>query len=127
MKLRIKGNSLRLRISRSEMDRLVHTGRIEDTVQFTPVAGESFTYALEHDGNTGQVAVRYVSGSVAVVVPTAQVMRWTVESEVGIYESLVLDASNSLDLILEKDFACIDGSDADNADTFQNPNEAAAC
>ncbi|RXH57812.1 DUF7009 family protein [Granulicella sibirica] len=127
MKLRIKGNSLRLRISRSEMDRLVESGRIEDTVQFTPVAGESFTYSLEHERGARKIAVRYAPGNVAVVVPTASVMRWTDESEVGIYDSLALDASTSLELILEKDFACIDGSDADNTDTFQNPNEAAAC
>ena len=127
MKLRIKGNSLRLRISRSEMDRLVADGRIEDTVQFTPVAGESFTYALEHDGALKHVAVRYVPGSVAVLVPTEQMQRWTEETEVGIYERLSLDAERVLDLVIEKDFACSDGSDADNLDTFPNPSEAAAC
>ena len=127
MKLRIKGNSLRMRISRSEMERLVAVGRIEDTVQFTPVEGESFTYALAHDARTKSVEIRYVPGSVSVVVPSAQVGRWTEESEVGIYESLALDSERSLELILEKDFACSDGSDADNADTFRNPSEALAC
>ena len=116
-----------MRISRSEMDRLVETGRIEDTVQFTPVPEDSFTYALEHEHGAGEIAVRYAPGNVAVVVPTASVMRWTDESEVGIYKSLALDASTRLDLILEKDFACSDGSDAENEDTFQNPNEVAAC
>ena len=73
------------------MDRLVETDRIEDAVQFTPVAGESFTYALEHERGAGEIAVRYAPGSVAVVVPTARVMLWTDEGEVGIYESLALD------------------------------------
>jgi len=27
----------------------------------------------------------------------------------------------TLDLIVEKDFACLDGSDADNLETFANP------
>ena len=127
MKLRIKGDSLRLRISRSEMERLVAVGRIEETVHFTAVAGESFTYALEHAAEALGVSVRYEPGSVAVIVPTESVLRWTDESQVGIYESVALDSKRNLDLILEKDFACSDGSDADNVDTFTNPAEAAAC
>jgi hypothetical protein len=37
MKLRAKGNSLRFRVSRSELSRLMQTGRIEETIQFGSV------------------------------------------------------------------------------------------
>lgn len=33
----------------------------------------------------------------------------------------------ALELILEKDFACLDRSDADNHDTFPNPLIGASC
>ena len=33
----------------------------------------------------------------------------------------------SLAIAVEKDFACIDRSDADNTDTFPNPHEGAVC
>lgn len=33
----------------------------------------------------------------------------------------------ALELILEKDFACLDRSDADNHDTFPNPFIGASC
>jgi hypothetical protein len=36
MKLSIKGNSLRIRITRSEFGKLIDTGRIEETIYFAP-------------------------------------------------------------------------------------------
>ena len=38
MKLRIKGNSLRLRISRSEVARLLEGDCLEETIHFAPEA-----------------------------------------------------------------------------------------
>jgi hypothetical protein len=36
MKLRINRNSVRFRVRRSEVARLIHFGRVEETVYFTP-------------------------------------------------------------------------------------------
>jgi hypothetical protein len=36
MKLRIKGDSLRLRVSRSEVEELLASDCLEDTIHFTP-------------------------------------------------------------------------------------------
>jgi hypothetical protein len=46
MKLRIQGNSIRLRVSRSELAAFVETGRLEETVYFGPQVETSLTYAL---------------------------------------------------------------------------------
>ena len=48
MKLRIQGNSLRLRVSPSEMTRLLEAGRIEETIHFAHGGDARLTYALEH-------------------------------------------------------------------------------
>ena len=45
MKLRIQGNSLRLRLSQSEVAQFSKTGFVEDSIQFAP--GAMFAYALE--------------------------------------------------------------------------------
>ena len=47
MKLRIKGNSMRLRVSPSEMKRLLSAGRIEEIALFSQAPGAKLTYALE--------------------------------------------------------------------------------
>ncbi len=36
MKLRIKGNSVRLRVTRSDLAKLINHGSIEETVYFAP-------------------------------------------------------------------------------------------
>jgi hypothetical protein len=46
-KLRIKGNSLRLRVSRFELAPFQLGGRIEETIRFTEASDAKLTYALE--------------------------------------------------------------------------------
>lgn len=49
MKLRIKGNSMRFRVSRSEVARLLAADPLVETIQFAPEAGAMFTYALQRE------------------------------------------------------------------------------
>ncbi len=47
MKLRIKGNSVRVRLDRRDLANLLATGRVEDSVTFGPDTGQRFSYAVE--------------------------------------------------------------------------------
>ena len=124
MKLRIKGNSLRVRITRSEVDRLVNDGRIEETTWLGRDDGSRISYVLEHEAGAKAVGLRFDPPVLAVVVPTSQMREWATGDEVGIYTSLDLGARGALDLVIEKDFACLHGTDEDNEDAFPNPNMA---
>lgn len=126
MKLRIKGNSLRLRITPSEMTRLLETGRIDETIYFASGENAHLTYALEHaPGGTG-LQVRYSPGEIAVVVSSAEARRWAGAAEVGLYAQSST-ADRPLELAIEKDFACLDKDDTENVDTFPNPHKGAVC
>ncbi len=127
MKLRINGNSLRLRISRSELARFQAVRRIEETVQFTADPEAKLTYALESASQFSPVKVRYASNEVTVVLSEDQVSIWADAGEVGVYTALEMGQAGSLDVIVEKDFACVDRSDAENSDTFPNPHAGATC
>jgi hypothetical protein len=127
MKLRIKGNSLRLRVTRSELERLVQIGRIEETIYFAPDEGSKLTYALEHAPEAADVTIRCSFPEISVVLPTRDAQEWDKSDQVGIYATVSLGARGPLDLIVEKDFACLDLSDADNLDTFPHPNTGALC
>jgi hypothetical protein len=126
MKLRIKGNSLRLRVSRSETTRLMQTGRIEETILFGAEDDAKLTYALEHSGATTELSVRYRPLEVAVMLSTEEARRWSNSDQVGFYRDIAI-RGEVLAVLVEKDFACLDGSDADNEDTFENPNIETAC
>jgi hypothetical protein len=127
MKLRIKGNSLRLRISRSEVTRLLEGDCLEETIQFAPEACARFTYALQQDRLVGRPTVQYTENRVAVFIPADQANAWGITDQVGIAEDIGLGNLGSLALLIEKDFACLDRSDEDNLDTFPNPNVGATC
>jgi hypothetical protein len=125
MKLRIKGDSLRLRIAPSELLRLMEAGRIEETVHFGLEADARLTYALEV-GVGGELAVRHQGTRVAVVLPAAIARAWAQGNDVGVYGSVAV-SGGLLEIAVEKDWACLDKSDPENADTFPNPNEGASC
>jgi hypothetical protein len=127
MKLRIKGNSLRLRVSRSEVARLLRNDRLEETVHFAPEANAKLTYALEPESSVMEPTVRYTENTVTILIPLDQASTWCATDQVGIAGRVSLGSFGSLDLLIEKDFACLDRSDEDNRDTFANPNVHATC
>jgi len=122
MKLRIKGNSLRLRVTRPELERLMKEGRIEETVSFASDDRSRLTYSLEHTAASALPTVRFVPPLLEVRIPTAQAQKWSLGDDVGISATIDLGPNGSLDLLLEKDFACLQGSEEENRDAFPNPS-----
>jgi uncharacterized protein DUF7009 len=127
VKLRIKGKSLRLRVARSELARLSAGERVEETIRFAPEPEAVLRYTLASDSEGDGVQVRYSPGEIAVIVSVDQMRSWSEESQVGIYARLLIRDAETLEISIEKDFACLDGSDQDNRDTFANPLEGRSC
>ena len=127
MKLRIKGDSLRLRVSRSEVARLLAGDCLEETIHFAPEACAKFTYALRQEPSVSRPTVQYTENRVAVLIPADQANGWGSSDQVGIAEDISLGNLGSLALLIEKDFAWLDRSDEDNEDTFPNPNPGTTC
>jgi len=122
----MKGNSLRLRVSRSEVARLPKGKRVE-TIHFAPQTIAKLTYALEQEMSVITPTVRYTTGEVTVLIPANQAITWCLTDQVGIVKRISLGTLGSLDVVIEKDFACLDRSDEDNQDTFANPHAGATC
>jgi hypothetical protein len=100
MKLRIKGNSLRLRVSRSEVARILKRERVEETIHFASNAIAKLTYALETAQSVSALTVRYVEGEVTVLVPAVLADTWCNTDLVGIAESVSLGSFGSLGLLI---------------------------
>jgi hypothetical protein len=121
MKLRIKGDSLRLRVGPSEVQRLIASGRVVEIIHFAP--GVQQSYALEHSAAARCITVSHALDEVTVIVPTSVAQAWAHGDDVGIYGD-VPNGSGSLSLAIEKDFACLDTTHAGNRDTYRNPKAA---
>ena len=127
MKLRIKENSLRYRVSRSDLVRLMQSGRIEETIRFAPQPDATLTYALECSSAQKEMSVRYQAQKVTVLLSLEEARRWSEGDEVGLYCKCNIGEREVLELMVEKDFACLNGADADNDDAFPNPNHGVVC
>jgi hypothetical protein len=127
MKLRINGNSIRLRLLRSEVARFVETGRVEERVYFAPGDQALLIYSLEYESGLQSVEVRCRPSEVVVVLPREIAISWAETEQTGVYASVEIGSHGDLAVVVEKDFACLDLSDADNQDTFPNPQIGAAC
>jgi hypothetical protein len=127
MKLRIKGNSLRLRVAPSDVKQLLRDGAIREHVQFTANPKDRLTYEVISSLSEPTTTVAYRFGNITVTVPELHLRKWARSNDVGLYTDVALDGDQVLSIAIEKDFACLDLSDAENEDTFPNPNLAAAC
>jgi len=127
MKLRIKGNSVRLRVTPSEIKCLLRCGVIREQIQFTAISDDRLTYEVISSSSIPTATVAYRLGNITVSVPEVQLKNWAGSDDVGVYTEVALGEGQVLSVAIEKDFACLDLSDAENEDTFPNPNLAATC
>jgi hypothetical protein len=127
MKLRLQSNSIRLRLKRSEVDRFLRTGRVEETIMSGTGDQESFHYLLEANDTVAAPKALIAPGSVVVQVPIADALRWALTNQIGIEGEQAIDSKISLRILIEKDFACLDGTEQQNADTFSNPLAGQKC
>ena len=118
---------MRVRVSRSEVARLLAGDRLEETIHFTPEPVAKLSYALQQDQSLSRPTVRYTENRVAILIPADRVNEWGTTDQVGIAEDIRLGNLKSLGLLIEKDFACLDRSDEDNEDSFPNPNAGTTC
>jgi hypothetical protein len=119
VKLRLRGSSLRLRLTRGEVDAIGRGERVEEVVDFAP--GERLIYALECGGEA--VAASFSGGSITVRVPPSLGREWSTTERVGI-EAEQVSVDWTLRILIEKDFAClVSRVGEDDHDAFPNPGE----
>lgn len=121
MKLRIRGNSVRIRLTRSEVDRLGSGERVEQTTQFSMVA--SLKSSVESTPRVAAPLVEFAGSTLCVLLPTDQVRRWATSDQVTIDATQDAGAGALLQILVEKDFECIHSRAEGNTDAYPNPNE----
>jgi hypothetical protein len=128
VKLRIKGNSIRLRLGRSEVLRLATDGMVEESTDFGPVGGQRFGYALRATLGEPCVIARFAEGRVVVTVPAGAVHQWAWTPEVSIRAVQRTWDGTELVILIEKDLECLDApNDEPQEDAFPHPGLRGAC
>lgn len=113
MKLRFHNDSLRLRLSQSEVAQLKETGHVENCISFAP--GRTLVYSIE-SAPVPQVTAAFEGNHVSVVLPGAQARNWIDSDEAGIE-----GRNTTLHILVEKDYQCLHRSSEEDQDGFPNP------
>jgi hypothetical protein len=114
MKLRIKGDSIRFRLLRGEVEALIEKGFLSEETRFSSDSAENFYYGLIASNEAAETEAKFEGGRIMVVLPRVVVENWANGDNVGIEAS-----QNGLEILIEKDFACPGRpDDPDNADAF---------
>ncbi len=117
MKLQFDQQSLRLRVRKSDIEKLSKDGFIEENVHFPQGI---LVYRLEITANTQPLSAEIDAHNIRVLIPANKAAEWINSENVGIYGSLPTAVEKKmLEILIEKDFPCKHGSTADNADSFE--------
>lgn len=120
MKLRVKGNSLRLRLTRPEVQQLRDSGLVGESINFAQ--GGTLIYRVQAVEVTGPVRAEFQQGIISVIIPAETARAWADSKEVGIYAQC-----GALRISIERDFKCLThASEEEKADAYPNPDEPPA-
>jgi hypothetical protein len=118
MKLRIRGNSVRLRVSRAELTQIETQGCAEDSTEFAPTVRLTYRVEVRPDG---AVEASYSGDTIEIRLPRGDVQRWAQTDQIGIRGEQRIADGGTLQILVEKDFACLSPTDEDQSDLFPNP------
>lgn len=120
MKIRILGNSIRLRLSQTEVKQLSEQGSIREETCFFEMPSDTFVYSLEKNAGEG-IGATFQNGHIRVFVNDKMTNRWANSDQVSMEQKRSLTNDNSLRILIEKDFKCLTERDEDESDLFPHP------
>ena len=122
MKLRIRGSSLRLRLGRSEVARAGEGERVEDAIAFGMTPADRLVYSLVPSRDATAIRAHFAANEVMVTVPLRIAREWAIGDAVGLQSEQPIGDGTMLEILVEKDFACLKPrADENDTDAYPNP------
>lgn len=120
VKLRVRDNSIRLRLTQSEVELARTDGLVRGTV---PLAGgNNFHYVLESSPATVKPEAHISNNVLTVRIPETDIQSWSGSDEVTIAATQNLGDEGELKILVEKDFACLAPREGeDESDMYPHP------
>ena len=118
MKIRIKGNSIRYRLTKTEVETFCKDGFYEETTDF---GNELFTYQLKAGMGISSLGASFENNTIILYLPDEERATWATSDRVGYANTMDLTHGKQLSLLVEKDFVCLDETIEDQSDNYPNP------
>ena len=118
MKLRIKGDSVRVRLSITEVKQLCEQGQIEDSTHF---GNNTLSYSVQTKEGIDRLSASFDGNNISLFLPAPFAKTWESSPLVGYDANMDTGNGRQLYLLLEKDYKCLDNTMEDQSDNFENP------
>jgi len=125
MKIRMQPNSIRLRLKRGEVAQLVKENMLEEVIVFG--GDQTLRYCLQVSFNITAPQAFFKQGEILIKVPHERATHWALSQDVSIEGTQEISGQGALQILIEKDFACLNGDEKQNVDTFPNPKAGTPC
>ena len=122
MKIRIQDNSIRYRLTMSEVAAFSRDGVVESCTSFEQ---DEFRYVLKTKSHITGLTATFENNTITMWVPAKDARGWAKSTEIGFSNTVALEGGKELSLLLEKDFACLDETGEDQSDNYPNPRAKA--
>lgn len=125
MKIRILGNTIRLRIKMFESDVIREKGLIEEVCEFGPAESDKLRFQIV----TGEdsFAIEQEQMRISIIVPRNVIETWTTTDQVGFEQEITTPKGKNISVLIEKDWACLDSDRDQEEGSYPNPLEDATC
>jgi hypothetical protein len=117
MKLRIKGNTLRFRLTKSEVEYFAEENLLEEKTEF---GNNTLTYSLKTI-NAETLSADFSNNRITLFIPQHLAKEWITTEKVGLQGEMETGNAKKLFLLLEKDYKCLDVVAEDQSDNYENP------
>ena len=128
MKIRIRGNSLRLRLDMREIETLAFEGRVEETCRFGSTPEGRLGCLVKAVKQDTLFRVAFVNSMITVFVRLADAKILNKTDKVGISGTQDVGDGQLLSITLEKDFQCLTTREGeDDSHAYPNPQQTHPC
>ncbi len=128
MKLRIKGNSVRLRLTQSEVAEFAENGKFEDRTEFGVEPAQSLSYAVIAESGAEEISANFENGRISIIIPQTIAENWSQTEQTAVSAEQNLPSGKTLRILIEKDFACLTPRpEEDDSDNYPHPKSEKHC
>ncbi len=117
MKIRIRGNSVRFRLTKNEVEQLCSEKIIEEKTNFPNL---DFIYSVKVS-TTKNLDVDFANNKISLQISEELLQGWDTNNTVGYSHSVPTCNGKTIDILLEKDFTCLEDRGEDESNNYPNP------
>jgi hypothetical protein len=106
MKVRIQGNSIRIRLSEAEVQQFVQSGRVDEAIAFGMGEDQALHFVLAQRDLVSAISVDFTGNSVMVYVPESVAAAWAENADTGLSGVVDNGTAPGLKILVEQDQDC---------------------